>query len=72
MLLLHAHAQGWLDEPDELRDHPGARQRRPYQPVKGKRKAMTAGGGAAAVAAIPKDTSLIAWRMRIARWHVTR
>lgn len=38
-----ATLQGWLDEPDELRDHPGARQRKPYQPVKGKRKAMTAG-----------------------------
>uniref|UniRef100_A0A383VEV1 Uncharacterized protein n=1 Tax=Tetradesmus obliquus TaxID=3088 RepID=A0A383VEV1_TETOB len=38
-----ATLQGWLDEPGELRDHPGARQRKPYQPVKGKRKAMTAG-----------------------------
>ncbi|KAF6261278.1 hypothetical protein COO60DRAFT_1502215 [Scenedesmus sp. NREL 46B-D3] len=38
-----ATLQGWLGESDELRDHPGARQRRPYQPVKGKRKAMTAG-----------------------------
>ncbi|KAF8071343.1 hypothetical protein HT031_001427 [Scenedesmus sp. PABB004] len=37
--------QGWLSEPDGERDHPGARQRRPYTPVKGKRKAMTAGLG---------------------------
>jgi hypothetical protein len=36
-------AQGWLDEGDDERDHPGARQRKAYQPVKGKRKAMTAG-----------------------------
>jgi hypothetical protein len=45
-LLLHvppANPQGWLAEPDDERDHPGARQRRAYQPSKGKRKAMTAG-----------------------------
>eukprot|EP00879_Flechtneria_rotunda_P009843 GHRR01010295.1.p1 GENE.GHRR01010295.1~~GHRR01010295.1.p1 ORF type:complete len:468 (+),score=159.46 GHRR01010295.1:777-2180(+) len=40
-----AMLQGWLSEPDEMRDHPGARQRRPYVPTKGKRKAMTAGLG---------------------------
>jgi hypothetical protein len=36
--------QEWLAEPDDDRDHPGARQRRAYTPKKGKRKAMMEGG----------------------------
>eukprot|EP00878_Enallax_costatus_P024023 GHUV01025610.1.p1 GENE.GHUV01025610.1~~GHUV01025610.1.p1 ORF type:complete len:472 (+),score=95.66 GHUV01025610.1:590-2005(+) len=40
-----ATLQSWLCVPDDLRDHPGARQRSAYQPMKGKRKAMVAGLG---------------------------
>jgi len=37
--------QEWLAEDDEERDHPGARQRRPYIAKTGKRKAMMEGEG---------------------------